>query len=71
MQLAELEYVDVRRALEGVPRWTLYLIGVAVVLVRRGIIAPPRAGLRVASDLPQIERFTSSPHRRALAGLGA
>jgi L-arabinokinase len=58
--LAELEYVEVRRALEGLPRWTHYLIGVAVVLVRHGVIAPPRARLRVSSDLPQSMGVASS-----------
>jgi galactokinase len=58
--LAELEYVDVRRALEGLPRWTLYLIGVAVVLVRHGIISPPRVRLHISSDLPQSMGVASS-----------
>ena len=59
-RLAELEYVDVRRALEGLPRWTHYLIGVAVVLVRHGIIPPPRVRLRISSDLPQSMGVASS-----------
>jgi L-arabinokinase len=60
VHLAELEYVDVRRALEGLPRWTLYLVGVAVVLVRHGIISPPRARLRISSDLPASMGVASS-----------
>ena len=59
-RLAELDYDDVRRALEGLPRWTHYLIGVAVVLVRHGVIAPPRARLRISSDLPQSMGVASS-----------
>ncbi len=59
-RLAALEYVDVRRALEGLPRWTHYLIGVAIVLVRHGIIAPPRARLRISSDLPESMGVASS-----------
>ena len=35
------------------PRWTHYVIGVAVVLVRHGVIEPPRARLTVTSDVPQ------------------
>ena len=58
--LAELEYVDVRRALEGLPRWTHYLIGIAIVLVRHGTIAPPRARLRISSDLPHSMGVASS-----------
>ncbi len=59
-RLAELDYDDVRRALEGLPRWTHYLIGVAVVLVRHGVISPPRARLRISSDLPQSMGVASS-----------
>jgi galactokinase len=59
-RLASFEYDEVRRALEGLPRWTHYLIGVAVVLVRYGIIAPPRVSLRISSDLPASMGVASS-----------
>ncbi len=58
--LASLEYDEVRRALDGLPRWTHYLIGVAVVLVRYGIIEPPRVSLRISSDLPASMGVASS-----------
>ena len=51
-RLAGLDYEDVRRALEDFPRWTHYLIGVVVVLVRHGIISPPHVRLQITSDLP-------------------
>jgi galactokinase len=59
-RLAALEYTDVRRALDGLPRWTHYLIGVALVLVRHGVIAPPRARLHISSDLPESMGVASS-----------
>ena len=59
-QPRELEYDDVSRALDGLPRWTHYLIGVAVVLVRYGIIEPPRVSLRISSDLPASMGVASS-----------
>jgi L-arabinokinase len=59
-RLADLEYADVRRALQGQPRWTHYVLGVAVVLVRHGVITPPRARLRISSDLPESEGVASS-----------
>jgi galactokinase len=51
-RLARLSYEDVRRELAGCPRWTHYVIGVAVVLVRHGVIDPPTARLEITSDLP-------------------
>jgi galactokinase len=59
-RLAALEYADVRLALRDLPRWTHYLIGVAVVLVRHGIIEPPRARLHISSNLPQSAGVASS-----------
>ena len=46
--------------LAGFPRWTHYLLGVAVVLVRHGVIEPPRVELRVASDVPVSVGVSSS-----------
>jgi galactokinase len=59
-RLAALDYAEVRRALDGLPRWTHYLIGVAIVLVRHGAIAPPRARLHISSDLPESMGVASS-----------
>jgi L-arabinokinase len=51
-RLAGLPYAEVRRVWAQYPRWTLYLLGVALVLVRHAVIAAPRARLEVSSDLP-------------------
>jgi L-arabinokinase len=59
-RLATLDYGDVRRALEGLPRWTHYVLGVTVVLVRHGVITPPQARLRISSDLPESVGVASS-----------
>jgi galactokinase len=59
-RLAGLDYADVRRALDGLPRWAHYVLGVAVVLVRHGVITPPQAHLRICSDLPQSVGVASS-----------
>ncbi len=58
--LAGLAYADVRRELAAYPRWTHYIVGVAVVLVRHGVIAPPRARFEVTSDLPASVGVASS-----------
>ena len=51
---------DVRAALAGAPKWTWYVVGVAVVLVRHGLIAPPLAHLTIESDVPQSVGVSSS-----------
>ena len=58
--LAELAYEDLRGALAALPVWTHYVIGVAVVLVRHGVIEPPRARLEISSDLPPSVGVASS-----------
>lgn len=50
--LAQLSYAEMRPALASLPRWTRYLVAVALVLVRHGVVDPPRARLTVTSDLP-------------------
>ena len=60
LKLAGLTYAEGRDALADWPRWTHYLIGVALVLVRHGVIEPPRAALSVASDLPVSVGVSSS-----------
>jgi L-arabinokinase len=59
-QLARLPYPDVRAALAPHPRWTHYLIGVALVLVRHHAIEHPRVELSVSSEVPQSVGVSSS-----------
>ena len=58
--LAPLPYPEIRAALSRHPRWTHYVVGVALVLVRHGVIEPPRARLSVSSDVPQSVGVSSS-----------
>ncbi|MFN8028091.1 MAG: GHMP kinase [Acidimicrobiia bacterium] len=58
--LATRPYEEIRAALAPHPRWTHYLLGVALGLVRHGVIAPPSVALTVASDLPQSVGVSSS-----------
>ncbi len=59
-RLAELPYPEVRAGLAGAPPWTRYLIGVAIVLVRHGVLAPPTGRLTVTSDVPISAGVSSS-----------
>jgi galactokinase len=59
-ELAELPYPAVRDRLRDSPRTTRYLAGVAIVLVRHGIIEPPRARLTISSSVPQSVGVSSS-----------
>jgi L-arabinokinase len=59
-RLAGLPYGEVRRELAPLPRWTHYIIGVALVLVRHGAIDPPRGRLEITSDLPASVGVASS-----------
>src|SRR4029077_11740439 len=43
VDLAQSPYDEVRAALAQFPKWTHYVLGVAIVLVRHGVIDPPRA----------------------------
>ena len=58
--LARFSYEEIRRQLAAFPRWTHYVIGVAVVLVRHGVIDPPRVRLEITSDLPASVGVASS-----------
>src|SRR5439155_9133030 len=58
--LAHLPYPALRDALSSHPRWTHYLLGVALVLVRHRVIDAPRARLTVASDVPPSVGVSSS-----------
>lgn len=50
--LATQPYGEIRAALDDAPRWTRYPLGVAIVLVRHGVIDPPEVALSVGSDVP-------------------
>ncbi len=50
--LAAHDDAAVRQELSTVPAWTRYPIGVAVVLVRHGVIAPPMVRLDISSEVP-------------------
>jgi galactokinase len=58
--LAPLPYPELRAALTSYPRWTHYVLGVALVLVRHGVIEPPRVRLSVTSDVPVSVGVSSS-----------
>ena len=58
--LAVLPYPELRNALGEFPRWTHYVLGVALVLVRHGVIEPPRTELSVTSDVPTSVGVSSS-----------
>ncbi len=60
VKLAGLTYPEVRDALVELPRWTHYLVGVAIVLVRHEVIEPPAVRLTVSSDLPRSVGVSSS-----------
>src|SRR6478609_9743555 len=47
--LATLPYPALRDACASFPRWTHYVLGVALVLVRHGVIEAPRVRLTIAS----------------------
>ncbi len=59
-ELAALTFEEVRRELARWPRWTHYVVGVALVLVRHGAIEPPRVRLDISSDLPASVGVASS-----------
>ena len=59
-RLAALDDTAVRRELSPHPRWTHYVIGVALVLVRHGVIDAPRGRIEIASDLPASVGLASS-----------
>ncbi len=58
--LARLPYPELRDALAPLPRWTHYVVGVALVLVRHGVIEPPQVRLSVSSEVPQSVGVSSS-----------
>src|SRR6478609_5161709 len=58
--LAALPYPEVRNSLATFPRWTHYVLGVVLVLVRHGVIEAPRARLTITSDVPTSVGVSSS-----------
>jgi len=60
VELAALPYPEMRDALAEHPRWTRYPIGVALVLVRHGVLSPPAVELSIASDVPVSVGVSSS-----------
>lgn len=58
--LAAADDAEVRAALDGAPKWTRYVVGVAVVLLRHGFIQAPTARLTIESDVPQSVGVSSS-----------
>ena len=58
--MAHLPYPEMRDTLAPLPRWTHYVVGVALVLVRHGVIEPPRVRLSVSSEVPQSVGVSSS-----------
>ncbi len=58
--LASLSDDHVRRVLAAWPRWTHYILGVVIVLLRHGVIDPPRVRLEITSDLPASVGLASS-----------
>ena len=59
-QLASLPYETVREVLAPLPRWTHYVIGVAVVLLRHRVIDKVQGTVTVSSDLPASVGVASS-----------
>jgi L-arabinokinase len=59
-RLAGLPYPEIKSQLAECPKWSLYAIGVVVVLMRHGHIAAPQVRLRVTSDVPQSVGLSSS-----------
>jgi galactokinase len=59
-RLAAMPYPSIRRAWAEYPRWTHYVLGVALVLVRHRVIQAARARLVVSSDLPASVGVASS-----------
>src|SRR5260370_20794219 len=58
--IAALPFPELRDALAAFPRWTHYVLGVALVLVRHGVIEAPRARLTITSDVPTSVGVSSS-----------
>jgi L-arabinokinase len=58
--LAALPYDEMRAKLASHPRWTHYVVGVALVLVRHCVLDAPRARLTIASDVPVSVGVSSS-----------
>jgi L-arabinokinase len=60
LDLAQRPYAAIRTALADAPPWTRYPIGVALVLVRHGLIDPPQVELSIESEVPVSVGVSSS-----------
>lgn len=60
VQLAKLSYDEVRQALTPLPRWTHYVLGVVLVLLRHDIIDSTPMRFDVTSDVPMSVGVASS-----------
>ncbi|HTU39693.1 MAG TPA: hypothetical protein VMF35_16955 [Acidimicrobiales bacterium] len=58
--LARLPYDEVRREMAPLPRWTRYVLGVVVVLLRHGAIDATPFRFEISSDLPMSVGVASS-----------
>ncbi len=58
--LARMDYPKLRAELSDLPKWSLYPLGVVLVLVRHDIIEPPMVELRITSEVPQSIGVSSS-----------
>jgi L-arabinokinase len=52
VSLARAPFEEVRKTLVDWPRWTHYVVGVAVVLLRYGVVAAPVGRVEICSDVP-------------------
>ncbi|HZR12318.1 MAG TPA: hypothetical protein VFC33_03635 [Acidimicrobiia bacterium] len=59
-RLASLPYLAVRTEVAAFPKWTRYVLGVAIVLARHHVVDVPSARLTVSSDVPQSVGVSSS-----------
>ena len=59
-RLATLPYPEIRAELAGAPKSARYPIGVALVLVRHGVIAAPTGRVTIESDVPMNAGVSSS-----------
>lgn len=58
--VARRTYDEIRVELASFPRWTHYVIGVVLVLIRHGVIEPPQVRLEIVSNLPASVGVASS-----------
>jgi len=59
-ELATLPYPEMRTALADIPKWVRYPVGVALVLMRHGVIGSPKGVVTIESTVPQSAGVSSS-----------